>query len=101
MLLKHYSNIDFILNLYWVDGIELTNKARKNEEEKKSWDMWLTLYLKMDEKTFMPFSEFYKKNITKQVKKVEQTKEDIVAKAEELRLAHQGKHGGVKNNGVI
>jgi glycerol-3-phosphate O-acyltransferase len=84
------------MNLNWDTGAELIIKALKKTEEDKAWDMWLTLYPNMDKKTFIPFSDFFKQSTTKQVAKTPQTKDEILAKAEELRLAHQGKHEGIK-----
>ena len=85
--------------MYWVDGIELINKAREKEQEQKVWDMWISLYPNMDKKSFMPFSEFYKKQITLIVPDKKIPKSDILEKAEEIRKLHQGIHEGVRKEG--
>ena len=97
MLLTRYGNIEYVNNMFWVDGIELIHKAREKEQEEKVWDMWISLYPNMDKKSFMPFSEFHKKQVTPIItdnKKL--TKEEITEKAEEIRRLHQGIHEGVR-----
>jgi hypothetical protein len=96
LLLHRYNNIDYILELNYINGIELINKAREKESERSAWEMWLTLYPNMDKKNFIPFSKFYQKQTEPQIRKATLTNEEIIAKNEELRLAHQGKHKGIK-----
>jgi hypothetical protein len=97
LLLRRYHSLDYVNNLYWAEGIEFINMALNKESEQKEWEMWLTLYPNMDKKTFISFEKFKSKKQIKTVAKKQSTTEDILAKAEELRLIHQGKHLGVVN----
>lgn len=49
----------------------------QKKEENRAWDMWLTLYPKMNSETFIPFNEFYKKH-TEPTKS--ESKEEILLK---------------------
>ena len=62
--------------------------------------MWLTIYPKMDQKTFIPFSDFRSKNYKKTAKK-EKTVQEIIEHAEEIRKVNQGIHEGVMKDGAI
>lgn len=95
MLLERYSCIDFVLNLYWEDGINLINKAIEKRNEQRDWEMWISVYPDMDKKTFVPFEKFRGKKQTPGKPKKELTKAEIIAQAEEIRKLHQGTHEGV------
>lgn len=91
LLLFRYSNMEYILNLDIIEGILLINKAFEKREERKAWDMWLTLYPNMNEEKFMPFSEFHDlltgKNLSTK------SKEEIIAECEEIEIKAQKKRG--------
>lgn len=58
-MLTRYGNIDFVLNMSWRDGFNLYLKAIEKEQEEKVWEMWLSIYPKMDKNTFVSFKDFY------------------------------------------
>jgi hypothetical protein len=95
LLLTRYSNIEYVLNLYWVDGINLINKAVEKTIEQKDWDLYSSVYPNMDAKTFITFKDFVKKKQVAQPKKDIST-DEILQKAEEIRKLHQGTHEGVR-----
>lgn len=43
-----------------MDGIHLIAKAREKELEEKAWDLYKQKYALMDEKSYIPFTEWYK-----------------------------------------
>ena len=91
LLLFRYSNMEYILNLDIIEGILLINKAFEKREERKAWDMWLTLYPNMDKETFMPFSEFHEMLTEKNISM--KTKEEILSECEEIEIKAQKKRG--------
>ena len=95
MLLERYANTEFVLFLYWKDGIKLINKAIEKKQETREWELYCTIYPEMDKKTFITFEKFRGKKQTQYKPKKELTKEEIIAQAEEIRKLHQGIHEGV------
>lgn len=61
LLLKRYSNIDYILNLQFEEGYELISKAYEKDAEEKLWQQWLVDYRLMDQETFISFEEYKSK----------------------------------------
>ena len=64
--------------------VRLINKSLEKREERKAWEMWLTLYPNMTKENFMPFSEFFrmqKEPISKR------PKEDILEEVERIRAS--------------
>jgi len=68
--------------------VRLINKSLEKQEERKAWEMWLTLYPNMNKKNFMPFSEFF--NMQKQTIS-KRPKEDILEEAERIRASVRDK----------
>ncbi len=64
LLLKRYSNIDYILNLQFEEGYELISKAYEKDAEEKLWQQWLVDYRLMDQETFISFEEYKSKGRT-------------------------------------
>ncbi|WP_346877550.1 hypothetical protein [Clostridium sp. UBA5712] len=62
LLLKRYSNIDYILNLKFEEGYELISKAYEKDAEEKLWQQWLVDYRLMDQETFISFEEYKSKS---------------------------------------
>ena len=89
-MLRSYNDINFIMSLEIDDFISLIAKAFEKKEERKSWEMWLTLYPNMTKENFMPFSEFFrmqKEPISKR------SKEDILDEVERIRASVRDKGG--------
>jgi len=95
LLLNRYNNIEYVLNINWVDGINLINKAIEKTVEQKDWDLYKAIYPNMDKKTFITFKDFVKKKEVVTPKQ-EKSDDEILQKAEELRKLHQGIHEGVR-----
>ncbi|WP_036939441.1 hypothetical protein [Pseudobacteroides cellulosolvens] len=72
------------MQLYWVDGIKIINKAEEKREEEKAWQMWLTKFPHMTSKTFIPFSSFFKKAREPQ-ELIKRSAEEILQEAKEIR----------------
>jgi hypothetical protein len=54
------------------------------QQEKKVWDMWLSVYPNMDKDNFIPFSEYKEKATTpRQVSK--QSTQEIIEQAKRIR----------------
>ena len=56
--------------------------------------MWISIYPNMDKNTFVPFDKFRSKSHPQQTQ-TKLTNEEIIEKANELMMFHQGKHEGV------
>jgi len=62
------------------DGLEMILKAIKEREKDKAWQLYLTVYPNMEEKTFKPFEEFYSPQESPKVdnsKSVDEILEDV------------------------
>jgi hypothetical protein len=77
-----------------VYGLELIKKAYEKQIDKQLWQMWLAKYPYMDKDTFISFEKF-KEGMTDENKsgKPKQTKEQIIAMAEEIKAADQRQRG--------
>ena len=71
LLLRRYSNIDYILNLNNEEGYECISTAYEKEAESKLWDQWLVNYRFMDKDNFISFEEFKNETIKKANNKIE------------------------------
>jgi hypothetical protein len=83
------------MDLSWMDGIELINEAMEQKQDKRDWEVWLSIYPNMTKENFIPFEKFKNKNISKDNVKKELTSKEIIERAESKRKLHQGKHDGV------
>lgn len=65
LLLRRYSNIEYILNLSYLDGIKFIRKAVEKEAEDKLWNIWLENYRisLVFGKKIKDFEEFKKESI--------------------------------------
>lgn len=85
LLLSRYSNVEYILNLYFEEGLELIKKAFEREVEKRTWDRWLVDYQRMTKDDFVPFDEYLSKVMTYQSQPIIQiSAEDLLTKAEQI-----------------
>lgn len=84
---RYSGNIDFVLESDIPDGIEIINQAINKVDEDKHWQVWLTMYPNMTEKTFVPFEKFYKRGGKEKPKsKVSnKTPEEIMEMANKIR----------------
>lgn len=57
--------------------MKLLIEALKKERENDAWDMWLTLYPRMNKENFMSFEDFKKEVIKSAVRVSNKTKEEI------------------------
>lgn len=85
LLLRKYSNIEYILDLEITEGIEFINKAYEKEIEDKVWEKWLIDYRYMSKDNFISFEEYKKHVISKNIN-LESTlsKEEILKEVEEI-----------------
>jgi len=86
LLLTKYSNIQYILDLPFLYGVKFIRKAIKEHREKKMWEMWLSLYPHMTEKTYISFED-YKGQFEP---KKEQTGDEMLAKVKLLNAMFGG-----------
>ena len=80
LLLRKYSNIEYILDLEFYDGIAFLFKAIEVEKDEKLWDLYLEKYKYMTKDNFISFEEF--KNSLK-VKKNNKTENLTVSQIED------------------
>lgn len=78
LLLRRYSNIDYILNSTYDEGYDFISKAYEKESEDRLWEQWLVDYRLMDKETFIDFEEYKNKSRVSAIKVDEKlTKEQI------------------------
>ncbi|WP_084233262.1 hypothetical protein [Papillibacter cinnamivorans] len=56
LLLHRYGNIEYVLRLPFLDGVELIAKAREQQEERRIWEAWLIQMPHMQK--FTPYEEY-------------------------------------------
>ncbi|MGJ9381534.1 hypothetical protein [Salipaludibacillus sp. CF4.18] len=71
--------------------MSLINKAFEKQEEDRARNMWLMRYQNMDDKSFIPFSKFFK--LQTEPANI-RPKEDILKEAEEIRAKIRDRKGG-------
>jgi hypothetical protein len=59
LLLKRYSNIDYVLHLPIKRGINLLKKAMDEDTRDYAFKIYLAAYPNMDKKNFKTFNEFW------------------------------------------
>lgn len=64
-------------------GFELYQKAIVKNNEEQVWDQWLVDYSHMDEKTFVPFSD-YLKRLKNPKREDKRTDDEIINDAEQI-----------------
>lgn len=96
LLLRRYSNVEYILNLEIAEGIEFINKAYEKEIEDRVWEKWLIDYRNMTKENFISFEEYKNQIISRNIK-VESnlSKEEILKEVEEIERKIALKKGGV------
>lgn len=96
LLLRRYSNIEYILDLEILEGIEFINKAYEKETEDKVWEKWLIDYRYMSKDNFISFEEYKKHIISKNINTESiLSKEEILKEVEEIERKISLKKGGV------
>lgn len=84
-MLRRYSNVDYIFNLSYKDGLEFIFKAYEKELEDRLWDRWLVDYRWMNESNFVSFEDYKNKTSSSLNKNVENiSKEAIEEKVKEI-----------------
>ena len=72
----------------WYDGIMLINKAYKEKDKDKAWQIWLVNYQNMTQDNFKSFDDFYNElQIASKPKEVIKpiSVDEIKAKAEKIK----------------
>jgi len=76
--------------LPWRVGFDLILHAMEKTTEDKAWQMWLTRYPYMTDKTFKPFSEFYE-SMKQPRQQSTRPAEEILADAELTKRLIEGR----------
>ena len=97
LLLRRYSNIEYILNLEFNEAYKLIEFIYEKEIEEKTWERWLVDYRLMGKDNFISFEEYKNKLISKKVEVnpgQHMTKEQIIKESEEIERKLALKKGG-------
>lgn len=82
------------------DGVILITRALEQTIEDKLWQVWVSAYPHMDEKSYKSFDRFLSEAKQKQLQRSQPkiTAEEVIAKAERIKQAdqRQRKEGGDK-----
>jgi len=84
LLLSRYSNIEYILNLNFIDGLVFIRKAYEKQHEEKLYEQWLVDYRNMTKETFISFSDYKERAIKKNTVSEKLTKEQIENKVKNI-----------------
>lgn len=85
LLLSRYSNIDFVLKLNWISGIELKEKASQEKQKEKLFSIWLAVYPYMNKKDFVSFEQFYEKCKPQNIAFTKRSADEMLTEAKEFR----------------
>lgn len=84
LLLFRYSNMEYILNLSFIDGLVFIRKAYEKQCEEKLYKQWLVDYRNMTKETFISFSDYKERAIKKNTVPEKLTKEQIENKVKNI-----------------
>lgn len=83
LLLRKYSNIDYILGMNYLDGFTFIRKAFEKERDEHLWQRWLVDYRRMSKDNFISFGE-YRESATKVNEEENITKKEIEEKVKTI-----------------
>ena len=84
LLLRRYSNIEYILCLDFEEGCELISKAYEKYIEDKLWEQWLVDYRFMNNETFISFEDYKKRSQKTTTVDTNLTKDEIENKVKSI-----------------
>lgn len=61
ILLKRYGSIEYLMEMDFMFGHEVVVKALQKEQDERAWEMYLSIYPNMSEKSYMSFEQFKEK----------------------------------------
>lgn len=82
LLLSRYSNIDYVMNMDMIDGVDLINKAMEEKEEQRIWSVWLARLSNMDKKNYVSFEQYKRKIMNPKITNPTITVEEQIKEAE-------------------
>lgn len=74
-----------MLNLQLIHGLKMYTYLFEKQQEQKAWELYISKYQHMDEKTFIPFSKFYESMKPKKISK--KSAEEILSDVKKIRKA--------------
>lgn len=83
LLLRKYSNIDYILGMDYSDGFIFIRKAFEKERDEHLWQQWLVDYKRMNKDNFISFAE-YRESATKVNEEENISKKEIEEKVKRI-----------------
>lgn len=94
LLLKRYTNIEYILSLDFEEGNKIIELAKEKELDNILWDRWLVDYRNMrTNETFISFDD-YKAKLTQRKTDISlDSKEDLLQMAQEIEKKLAEKRG--------
>lgn len=84
MLLKRYSNIEYVLKLPLKRAIKLIRKAEEEEKLEYYYRLWLVRYPSYNKSNYESFEEFYEKVRPKEIKIDNRTEDEIMQEILEI-----------------
>jgi hypothetical protein len=84
LLLTRYSDIRYILEMDFEDGVEIINKAIEKSAEQRDWEIWVSLYPHFDKKSFISFEKFSKGFRSAKKPMGRASKEEIICKSHKI-----------------
>lgn len=77
-MLRRYSNVDYIFNLSYRDGVKFIFKAYEKEVEDRLWDRWLVDYRWMNESNFISFEKYKSKSLSPSNNAIEKISKEAI-----------------------
>lgn len=91
LLLSRYHNIDFVMRLDLVDGLELYAKAREKRRDDRLYQAWVSLYPHFGKDNFVSWENYRDRHTTVQIPVVKKSVEELIAEAADIKKQIEGR----------
>jgi hypothetical protein len=91
LLLSRYHNIDFVMHLDLIDGLELYAKARKKRQEERLYQAWVSLYPHFDKDNFISWEDYRDRHNQMKLPVSRKSAEELIAEAADIKRQIEGR----------
>lgn len=91
MLLSRYHNIDFVMHMDLLDGLELYAKAYEKRREERLYQAWVSLYPHFNKDNFVSWEDYRDRHNTVQAPAVKKSAEELIAEATDIKRQIEGR----------
>ena len=93
LLLSRYHNIDFVMRMDLIDGLELYAKAREKKREDRLYQAWVSLYPLLGKDNFVSWEAYrdMQNTVQVQVPVSKKSAEELIAEADAIKRQIEGR----------